>query len=86
MKALSERLELITLIAERKAQRAWNQKSIDDNLPVWGSDPVRKVAKLDAEIQELEKQLELRYPIAPRQSTSILSKMSDDEYERVGNI
>lgn len=60
---MNERLELIKLIADKKAQRAWNQKSIDDNLPVWGSDPVRVIAKLNAEIDELEKQLDLRYPV-----------------------
>jgi hypothetical protein len=54
---VSDVLELIKLIAERKRSRAWNQKAIDENLPVWGSDPHRTIAGLDAEIPELEKQL-----------------------------
>lgn len=54
---MSDRIELIKLIAEKKRSRAWNQKAIDDNLPVWGSDPMRVVAGLDVEVEELEKHL-----------------------------
>lgn len=49
---MSDQLELIKLIAEKKRSRGWYQKAIDNNLSVFGSDPVRMVAGLDVKTVE----------------------------------